>query len=258
MLKIPLRWAALSILVCMAGGFVAHKSHGTTPDQLIGWVALIVANTCLMVWVAADDGFERLTTLQVVATTVLLGALGFWTQPLLEDDHFRYLWDGYVSATTGSPFSHAPAYYFGDTTVPGVMQDALNGINNPTITTIYGPVLQALFGLGYLIAPGQLWPLKLCLLCAEVAVLILLAQAGVKPRWMMLLVLHPLVIKESAMTAHPDILIGVALLAAVLAWRSSLQMWAAVLAGLAVAMKISTVAILFFFCITREDRKSVV
>ena len=136
------------------------------------------------------------------------------------------------------------------------MQAALNGINNPDIPTIYGPVLQALFGLGYWMAPGQLWPLKLCLLCAEVAVLLLLGAAGVKPRWMMVLVLHPLVTKESAMTAHPDILIGAALLAAVMAWRRSLQAWAAVLAALAVAMKISAIAALFFFCVTREGRFS--
>ena len=251
-----LRWAVVSVLAALAGGFVASKSHGATPDQLIGLVGLAFANGCLIAWLAVDDTFDRLTTPQVVVTTVLLGALGLLAQPLLEDDHFRYLWDGYVTATTGRPFAHAPAHYFGDATVPGVMQAALNGINNPDIPTIYGPVLQALFGLNYWMAPGQLWPLKLGLLCAEVAVLLLLGAAGVKPRWMMVLVLHPLMTKESAMTAHPDILIGAALLAAVMAWRRSLQAWAAVLAGLAVAMKISAIAALFFFCVTREGRFS--
>ena len=252
-----LRWAALSILAALAGGWVAFKSHGTTPDQLIGLVGLAVANGCLMAWLAADDAFDRLTTPQVVATTLLLGALGLLAQPLLEDDHFRYLWDGYVTATTGSPFAHAPAHYFGDAAVPGVMQDALNGINNPEIPTIYGPVLQALFALGYWFAPGALWPLKLGLLGAELAVVLLLGQAGVKPRWIMVFVLHPLVAKESSMTAHPDILIGAALLAAAIAWRRSLEAWAAVLAALAVAMKLSALAVLFFFCLTREGRFSV-
>ena len=254
--KTALRWAVLSILATLVSGFVAIKSYGATPDQLTGLVGLTVGNICLIAWLAIDDAFDRLTTPQVVVTAVLVGALGLLVQPLLEDDHFRYLWDGYVTATTGRPFAHAPAHYFGDATVPGVMQAALNGINNPDIPTIYGPVLQALFGLGYWMAPGQLWPLKLCLLCAEVAVLLLLGAAGVKPRWMMVLVLHPLVAKESAMTAHPDILIGAALLAAVMAWRRSLQAWAAVLAGLAVAMKISAIAALFFFCVTREGRFS--
>ena len=149
------RWAVLAILAALAGGFAAYKSHGATPDQLTGLMGLVVANGCLMAWVAVDDAFDRLTAQQVVVTTVMLGALGLLALPLLEDDHFRYLWDGYVTATTGSPFAHAPAHYFGDAAVPGVMQDALNGINNPDIPTIYGPVLQALFALGYLIAPGE-------------------------------------------------------------------------------------------------------
>ena len=252
-----MRWAALSILAALASGWVASQSHGTTPDQLIGLVALVVANGCLIAWLAVDDAFDRLTTPQVVATTLALGALGLLAQPLLEDDHFRYLWDGYVAATTGSPFAHAPAHYFGDAAVPGVMQAALNGINNPDIPTIYGPVLQALFALGYWMAPGELWPLKLGLLWAEVAVVLLLGRAGVKPRWIMVFVLHPLVVKESAITAHPDILIGAALLAAAMAWRRSLEAWAAVLAALAVAMKLSAIAVLLFFCVTREGRFSV-
>ncbi len=251
-----LRWAVLSVLAALAGGWVARQSHGTTPDQLMGLAGLVLANSCLIAWVAADGAFDRLTTPQMVVTTLVLGALGLLAQPLLEDDHFRYLWDGYVTATTGKPYAHAPAHFFGDALVPGVMQDALNGINNPDIPTIYGPVLQALFALGYWIAPGELWPLKLCLLCAEVAVVLLLAAAGVKARWLMVFVLHPLVAKESAMTAHPDILIGAALLAAAMAWRRSLEAWAAVLAGLAVAMKLSAVAVLLFFCITREGRLS--
>ena len=162
-----------------------------------------------------------------------------------------------MTATTGQPFAHAPAHYFGDAAVPAVMQEALSGINHPDIPTIYGPVLQSLFALGYWIAPGELWPWKLALLGAEVAAVLLLGAAGVKPRWVMVFVLHPLVVKESSMTAHPDLLIGAALLAAAMAWRRSLQFWAAVLAALAVAMKISAIAVLLFFCVTREGRLSV-
>jgi hypothetical protein len=73
----------------------------------------------------------------------------------------------------------------------------------------------------------------------------------------MVFVLHPLVAKESAITAHPDILMGAALLAAAMAWRRSLETLAAVLAGLAVAMKLSAIAVLLFFCVTREGRFSV-
>ena len=250
------RWALPGWVAALTAACVAHASHGGTPDQLFGVMALLLINSCLIAWLAVDDAFESLTISQVLITALALGAIGMLTQPLLEDDHFRYLWDGYITATTGKPFAHAPSHYFLDAGVPGVMQDALNGINNPDIPTIYGPVLQALFALCYWIAPAALWPLKLVLLGAQVAVVLLLRFAGARPRWLMLLTLHPLLVKESAMTAHPDILIGAALLAAVLAWRRKQQGLAAILAATAVAMKFSAVAALLFFCINRDGRLS--
>ena len=250
------RWALPGWVAALTAACVASASHGGTPDQLFGVMALLLINSCLIAWLAVDDAFESLTISQVLVTVLVLGAIGMLTRPLLEDDHFRYLWDGYITATTGKPFAHAPSHYFVDAAVPVVMQDALNGINNPVIPTIYGPVLQALFALCYWIAPAALWPLKLVLLGAQVAVVLLLRYAGVRPRWLMLLTLHPLLIKESAMSAHPDILIGAALLAAVLAWRRQHEGLAAILAATAVAMKFSAVAALLFFCINRHGRLS--
>ena len=250
------RWALPGWVAALTAACIAYASHGGMPDQLFGVIGLLLINSCLIAWLAVDDAFESLKISQVLITAIALGAIGMLTQPLLEDDHFRYLWDGYITATTGKPFAHAPSHYFVDAGVPGVMQDALNGINNPDIPTIYGPVLQALFALCYWMAPAALWPLKLVLLGAQVAVLLLLGYAGVRPRWLMLLTLHPLLVKESAMTAHPDILIGAALLAAVLAWRRQHEGLAAILAATAVAMKFSAVAALLFFCINRHGRLS--
>ena len=244
-------WAAALTAAC-----VAYASHGGARDQFIGVVALLLINTCLVVWLAVDAAFESLKTLHVLITAVALGAIGMLAQPLLEDDHFRYLWDGYITATTGKPFAHAPSHYFPDVSVPAVMQDALSGINNPETPTIYGPVLQALFALCYWVAPAEIWPLKLALLGALVAVILMLSSAGVPARWLMVLALHPLVVKESAMTAHPDILIGAALLAAVLAWQRSNEALAACLAAIAVATKFSAAPALLFFCISRDGRVS--
>ena len=256
-MTIRARWALPGWLAALTAACVACASHGGTPDQLVGLIGLLLINACLIAWLAVDDAFESLTLSQVLITAMALGVIGMLTQPLLEDDHFRYLWDGYITATTGKPFAHAPSHYFVDAGVPVVMQNALNGINNPDVPTIYGPVWQALFALCYWIAPAALWPLKLVLLGAQVAVVLLLRYAGVQPRWLMVLVLHPLLIKESAMTAHPDILIGAALLAAVLAWRKKNEGLAAILAATAVAMKFSAVAALPFFSINRHGRLSV-
>lgn len=250
------RWALPGWVAALAAACVTCASYGTTSHQFFATVGLSCVNLCLIAWLALDDAFESLRLSHVLITAVALGAIGLLTQPLLEDDHFRYLWDGYITATSGNPFAHAPSHYFSDAGVPAVLQATLNGINNPDIPTIYGPVLQAVFALGYRMAPAALWPLKLVLLGALVAVVMLLRSAGVSARWLMVLVLHPLLVKESAMTAHPDLLIGAALLGAVLAWHRSREGLAAGLAAVAVAMKFSAAPALLFFCINRDGRVS--
>jgi hypothetical protein len=225
--------------------------------QLAAVIALTLIQCCLLAWLALDKTFDACSTRHALTTAIAFGIISLTALPLLEDDHFRYLWDGYITATTGQPFAHAPSHYFDNAAVPGAMREVLSGINNPDVPTIYGPVLQVLFALCYWVAPAELWPFKLVLLGAQIAVILLLRAGGVSGRWLMLLALHPLLLKETALTAHPDLLIGAALLAAVLAWQRGLEGWAASLACVAVAMKFSALAVLPFFCITRGGHPSV-
>ena len=254
--KIAPRWLAITLSAAATGLAVVYLSHQGMGYQLWAVLALCVINACLMVWVARDGAFSGLSLRQVLVSASVLGLMALFAQPLLEDDHFRYLWDGYLTATTAQPYARAPAFYFGNEAVASVMQSVLSGINNPEVPTIYGPVLQAIFALCYAVSPAALWPFKLVLLSGLLLVLLLLHRAGVAPRWLLLFVLHPLVFKESALTAHPDLLIGLALLAAVLAWRGGQHGWAAGLASIAVAVKFSAVAALPFFCIDRQGRFS--
>ncbi len=77
-----------------------------------------------------------------------LGPLLFWAVafricglvggPLFEDDFYRYLWDGYRFATTGTPYAAVPEAFFTDPTVPAAFHTVLDGINHPELPTIYG------------------------------------------------------------------------------------------------------------------------
>ncbi len=250
------RWWALTLMAAGVALGLAYASRHGMAAQLYAVLALCVTHLALMAWIALDKRFAELSMQQVLVTSILLAALALFAQPLLEDDHFRYLWDGYITATTGQPYALAPSAYFANEATPLVMQDVLSGINNPDVPTIYGPVLQALFALCYWLAPASLWPFKLVLLCALLGILLLLHSAGLQPRWLMLFALHPLVFKESTLTAHPDLLIGLALLAGVLAWRRGWYGWAGAMASVAVGMKFSAMAVLPFFCIDRHGRLS--
>ena len=160
--------------------------------------------------------------------------VGFFGQPVLEDDWYRYLWDGTVFAWTGNPYDKPPSIFFGDSQVPLKFQALLDGINHPDVPTIYGPVCQVLFLISYWIAPGELWPLKLMLIVADLGAIALVARF-VSGRRLLLYAWCPLLIKEVAFTVHPDI-VGIVFLLAALVIRRPRSV--AMLCALAVGTKV--------------------
>lgn len=253
---LSLRYWVLSAIVVGITLWVSYASHQGLSPQYHGLIVLGVVNLALILWIALDSTFDHLSCPQVILVAALISVAGLFAQPLLEDDHFRYLWDGYITATFGTPYALAPSAFFIDQQVPAALQEVLSGINHPEVPTIYGPVLQLLFVLSYLAAPAALWPLKLLLFAALLATILLLRAASVQPRWILVFVLHPLVVKETALSAHPDLFIGLALLAAVLAWERGANIGAAMMVSLAIAMKLSILVALPLFCIDRKGQFS--
>ena len=176
-----------------------------------------------------------------------LGRLIFWAGvfricglaggPFFEDDFHRYLWDGYRFGTAGTPYGAAPEAFFTDAGVPAPFHRVLDGINNPELPTIYAPVTQVVFLLGYWLKPGSVGALQLILVAVDlmtIALLLRLAPAGN----VMLYAWCPLVVKEIAFTAHPDG-IGVCLLLAAIVLTRDRRRWsAAVCLGMAAGTKI--------------------
>ncbi len=241
-------------LACLIAAFL---SHGVASAQLLatwGSAAIFLAASA---WVLASARFGSVRVGHVVLLLLTLRLIAVFAQPLLEDDHYRYLWDGYITATSGAPYAHAPAHFFSDATVPPAMQAVLNGINNPDIPTVYGPLLQAVFAACYKIAPASLIPLKIVLLIADLAVIGLLALAKVPGRLLLIYAMHPVLMKESAFTAHPDILPGLLLLAAVLVWQRKYLFWAGVLVASAVAAKVSVIVALPLLLLNHRGRPSI-
>lgn len=157
---------------------------------------------------------------------VAVRVAGLFYIPWLEDDWYRYLWDGWRLLQDGTPYGVAPAEYFLDTTIPSAFVDILSGINHPEMETIYGPSLEYLFGLAALIQPASLWPLKLFLLIADLALIALIGRIA-SPVVQWAYALCPLVVLEIGFHAHPDGLGALLILAAILlaarpAWRGGL------------------------------------
>ena len=96
----------------------------------------------------------------VIFFAIVFRVLGVLAFPVLEDDIFRYLWDGRMSIELGSPYGLIPSDYFDHAGISARFEEILGLINYPNIATVYGPTNQWVFALSYLVAPGESWPLQ--------------------------------------------------------------------------------------------------
>jgi alpha-1,6-mannosyltransferase len=229
---------------------------GSGAEQpLIATLGGAALGSAALLWLAFDQRFEHVPLRWVFMLALLLRVIAAFASPLLEDDHQRYLWDGWRSATALDPYRLPPSAWFGDASLPQRWQDVLGAINHPDIPTIYGPVLQALFALGHVIAPAQLWPLQGLLVVADLLLLYLLARRGVGARWLLVYALHPLVLKEAVTSAHPDALVALCLLLALIAWQRSRAVMVGVLLGMAVGTKVAALVVLPLLLWAPNDRQ---
>lgn len=208
------------------------------PQQLSPWIFFGLLGCAFSLSLIACLWVKQLSVVQVLIWAAVFRLIGCLGQPLLEDDFFRYLWDGYRFAVDGSPYTVPPAAFFGDGSIPQALLNVLGQINYPQVPTIYGPTLEYSFLLGYFVAPAQVWPLQWLYSLVDLALVALLLRMA-EPRWVLLYAWSPLVIKELAFTAHPDGL-GVFFLMLALFWRQ--RQW---FAGAAVALALSVGAKVF-------------
>jgi hypothetical protein len=206
-------------------------------------LALVALAWVALAWAACRPGPTNGWIILVGAVAFRLIALT--APPMMEDDHYRFLWDGYRFAATGNPYAEAPAAHFGDDTIPGAFQAVLDGVNHPEIPTIYGPLAEWAFRLCHWVAPAELWPWKLILLGCDLAVIGMLWPV-LRTRGRLLLAWCPLSIFETGFNAHPDAL---AIALVVLVWwlgRKSWLLLAGAAAGLAVSSKVFALLIVPF------------
>ena len=235
-------------LVCLVGYMVlAWYSHGNLEEPKLG------VFFGLIVWVSIPVAFAFFLNTKLTFWKVLIWALAFRLcglggEPLFEDDFCRYLWDGYVFVEKGTPYGFLPVDFFGDTTIPHVIANLLDGINYPDLPTIYGPTNQYLFALSYVIDPGRLWPLQAVLVVLDMLLIWLLSRFA-EMKYVMLYAWCPLVVKEIAFTAHPEVIGICFLFTAFLGVHQRKFVIAGIFLALAVGAKVFALAIAPFILI---------
>jgi glycosyltransferase involved in cell wall biosynthesis len=226
-------WVA-ALLALSVASFI---SRGDEPAILL-YVVSIAAGSALvslLLWQVQSKSvravFSGAIALHLIA---LLGIAAF------EDDHFRFIWDGWQIAAFGTPYGVPPEAFFGDERVPLALQEILDGVNNPDVPTIYGPALELLFAGIYAAAGTELFGLRLTFALANLALIALMLRKYPAER-VALYAWNPLVVSEVALHVHPDGVMALALFAGVML----LKAWpilAGILFALAAGVKLVALA----------------
>ena len=142
--------------------------------------------------------------LLILLVAILARILMLSSDPVLENDYYRYLWDGRVMASGVNPYSYKPL----DTALDHLEVPYRHKIGWKQYGTIYPPVSIGVFALSHIIASDSFAFLKIVLSIFEFATGILLVfwlqKLKVNPKWSMVYFLNPLVLKEVSNSAHLD------------------------------------------------------
>ena len=194
-----------------------------------------------------------IVTMFIVGLALRLSFIG--TTPILEDDFYRYLWDGALVSNGQNAYSHAPAdvkpadnSILGDLKAEAVLIS--ERINYPELRTIYPPVAQVAFALAHRIKPWSLDAWRVVLLGFDIVtvvlLLVLLVRLKRSPLWAALYWWNPLVTKEVFNSVHMDVLLLPFLLAVVLFIVHKRCLHALVSLSLAVGVKVWPIMLLPF------------
>ena len=202
-----------------------HLETGGEPGRLVFVLtaAGVAAGVIYLLAVARITRLPDRTRLLIFVLVVgaVMRLVLLFSTPMLEDDFYRYLWDGAVTAQGINPYSYAPADFLGgpgtQETVPPVLRQlateadkVLPRINHPQLTTRDPPVSQLAFALAHRLAPFSLTAWRLVLTVFDLATLVLLF-ALLRTLNLPLLFLtiywwNPLFLKEITNSAHLDVL----------------------------------------------------
>lgn len=227
---------------------------GDINKPIVLLVTLMMASGTVYLWVILlfKGGVPGKGLLAWVFLIGLLARLSMFTStPVLENDHYRYLWDGGVLANGFNPYQYSPREVVSGeiNEVPEALRrlareadPITKRINYPWLKSIYPPVSQGAFALAHMVKPWSLPAWRLVLLILDLITLYLLFRVlrGLDLSLMGLVVYwwNPLLIKEIYNSGHMDVLIFPFVLGALLLAIQQRHILASGALGLAVGVKL--------------------
>lgn len=244
--------------------FVYGESHAERP--VLGFLLLMAAAFLVYAWVVRSFVKGRLQTgaAAIIGFGLLFRIIFFFSNPIQENDFYRYLWDGQVMAAGINPYLVAPGDiddYKNKTSLtiklrklrdsdPYLKNTVFPRIGHSEVSTIYPPVAQAIFAVVGVLK-GKTTMLRTVLLMFDLAcmVLIVLLLRQLKlPGWAVVIYAwSPIIIKEFANAMHMDVIPIAFMLAALLLAVKDRWVLATVFLAIATLSKFFPLLILPFF-----------
>ena len=146
--------------------------------------------------------FREIKNLNIISFLLSLLFL-FATEPILENDHYRYLWEGKVLSEGLWPYFHAPD----SSLLNHIVFSHKDKIGYPSLTTVYPPIALFWFTLSSFVFESYENSLTLLMLMNGVLVLFLIRRLhAVLNNYWGLVLLYPFLIKEFIQSVHIDLL----------------------------------------------------
>ncbi|HZD95655.1 MAG TPA: glycosyltransferase family 87 protein, partial [Candidatus Sulfotelmatobacter sp.] len=244
----------MAFLLYGAAWVLARSMSGQSRSALF----VIIAGALLFRITLLDIGINSCSNagemLSAVRSDLQGESLGYRRFVLFDDDVWRYLWDGHVSAAGLNPYQFPPnAPELDGLSRPEspsrLWTEIRARVNHPDLSTVYPPLAQLVFRFACWVAPGSVLAFKCiaCLLDLIAAIFIALTLRALKypVTSVVLYAWNPLVLTMIAGSGHIDALVAATIAAtAYFVVRKNREM-AAICFALSVLGKIAPIILIF-------------
>jgi hypothetical protein len=220
-------WIVFPILLISYSIYILLKSPDLAPhlkpypDQIVPYVSFkMILGLFFLIAILSLGKIQnnKFWLFVIIVTGLISRVILIPSVPVLEDDYYRYLWDGAVTAHGYNPYIYSPfdAIGMNDSDVPDALHnlsaesgEIIKNINHPHIRTIYPLLSQITFAAAYLISPWEYWGWKVLLFIFDLLLLVGLLKTLKHLQLPLFFItiywLNPIVIHEFFNSGHMDL-----------------------------------------------------
>ncbi len=224
--RVKLIWILLGFGVILYAFYILKVSPTLTYDAKPNAVEKIIfVSQKILIGILFFIAIINITKLEIkeswIAWIIFTGLVArlilIPSSPILEDDFYRYLWDGAVTANEFNPYFFSPLQVQEkDPAVPENLikladqsGDVIKKINHPSIKTLYPTMSQIVFAFSYYLFPWSVTGWKFIMLIGDLLMLFflirILRELDLPITFIAIYWLNPIIIHEFFNTGHYDL-----------------------------------------------------